>query len=351
MGSALAVGTDAWRYQALIGTGGIGSGAFFALDGNHTLGREESRSGRFLDQRDYCKLHIITHYVQVLMGDAFDVFPIGRVGDDAAGRRLVEEMARVGMNLAHVKSTPESQTLYSFCFVYPDGSGGNLTVADSASNRVDPALVREAEPELRAFGARAIALAVPEAPLAARAELLELATRSGALRVGAFTTAEIQAAHEMGLLGRLDLLALNRDEAAMLGALPSTSPPDEIATAAVARLQWLRSELWVSITAGASGSWVWDGEALQHLPAHPVSVVNTAGAGDAHLSGLLIGLAAGLSLCDAHALAGLIAALSVTSPHTIHPGLDTGLLSSFARALSTPLPASVLQLLQRSYRS
>lgn len=51
-------------YQAMIGTGGIGSGVFFALDGDHTLGREESRSGRFLDKRDYCKLHIISHYVK-----------------------------------------------------------------------------------------------------------------------------------------------------------------------------------------------------------------------------------------------------------------------------------------------
>ena len=45
----------------MIGVGGIGSGVFFALDGNHTLGREESRGGRFLDRRDYCKLHIVSH--------------------------------------------------------------------------------------------------------------------------------------------------------------------------------------------------------------------------------------------------------------------------------------------------
>jgi hypothetical protein len=45
------------RYQAMIGAEGIGSGAFFALDGHHMLGREESRSGRLLDRRDYCKLH------------------------------------------------------------------------------------------------------------------------------------------------------------------------------------------------------------------------------------------------------------------------------------------------------
>ena len=56
------------QYQGLIGVGGIGSGCFFALEGNHTMGRNESRPGRSLDVRDYCKLHIITHYVAKLLG-------------------------------------------------------------------------------------------------------------------------------------------------------------------------------------------------------------------------------------------------------------------------------------------
>ncbi|HEX6907174.1 MAG TPA: hypothetical protein VF154_11240, partial [Terriglobales bacterium] len=47
-------------YRRLIGIGGIGSGIFFALDGEHTLGREESRLGKLLEVRDYCKLHIIS---------------------------------------------------------------------------------------------------------------------------------------------------------------------------------------------------------------------------------------------------------------------------------------------------
>ena len=55
-------------YRRMIAIGGIGSGIFFALDGNHTLGRDESRLGRLLDIRDYCKLHIISHYVARLLG-------------------------------------------------------------------------------------------------------------------------------------------------------------------------------------------------------------------------------------------------------------------------------------------
>jgi hypothetical protein len=105
------------RYQAMIGVGGIGSGTFFALSGDQTLGREESRSGRFLDRRDYCKLHIISHYVKALLGSEFTTIPIGQVGDDDVGHKLIDEMRDVGLDLQYVEVSPNDQTLFSFCFI------------------------------------------------------------------------------------------------------------------------------------------------------------------------------------------------------------------------------------------
>ena len=89
---SLNVNISACRYQGMLGVGGIGTGVFFSLNGNHTLGREESRTGHFIDCRDYCKLHIITHYVQTLLGAEFVTLPIGRIGADEAGKRLLYEM-------------------------------------------------------------------------------------------------------------------------------------------------------------------------------------------------------------------------------------------------------------------
>ena len=111
----------------MIGVGGIGSGRIFAVKGDSTLGREESRSGSFLDAQDYCKLHIIAHYIQVLLGPGFLSLPIGFVGNDEPGRRLLEEMAQAGMDLRYVKIDAQAPTMYSICIMYPDGSGGNLT--------------------------------------------------------------------------------------------------------------------------------------------------------------------------------------------------------------------------------
>ena len=55
-------------FRRLVGVGGIGTGLFFALEGQHTLGRNESRPARLLNIRDYCKLHIISHYIAILLG-------------------------------------------------------------------------------------------------------------------------------------------------------------------------------------------------------------------------------------------------------------------------------------------
>ena len=333
-------------YRAMIGVGGIGSGAFFALDGDHTLGREESRSGRLLDRRDYCKLHIVAHYVQALLGPDFETLPIGMVGDDDTGRQLIGEMKEAGLRVDHVKVCPGASTLYSFCFVYPDGSGGNLTTADSACSKVDARLVGRARRDFAKFEGRGIALAAPEVPLDARAKLLALGTRYGFLRAAAFTSEEMWSVAESDLLKQVDLLAMNLDEAAAAAQTPAEGEPGAVVDAAVERLRGLNPGVLISITAGTNGSWAWDGASLSHVPACKVEAESTAGAGDAHLAGILAGLAAGLEFSDAHELGALVAALSVTSPHTINKDVGRQSLRRFAEEGRARIGAAVRSLLE-----
>ena len=91
------------RYTGIIGTGGIGSGKFFLLNGDHTLGREESRSGHFLEVNDYCKQHIILHYIKVLLGPSFKVIPIGKLGNDEIGQTLFNEMSETGFIMNRIE--------------------------------------------------------------------------------------------------------------------------------------------------------------------------------------------------------------------------------------------------------
>ena len=348
MGAALRLGEGA-PYRRLVGVGGIGTGIFFALEGNHDLGRNESRPGRLLDVRDYCKLHIVAHYPAVLLGargerGPFQVLPVGKVGRDDAGLRLRAEMEKAGMDARFVDAVPGHPTLLSVCFQYPDGSGGNVTTTDSAA-----ALVSERDVDLaeRWLSPETIALAVPEAPLAVRRHLLRRASEKGALRAASLTTTEAPEARRTGLLSELDLLALNEDEAAALVGerWPAGEPTlflDHCAEALHASQPTMRAV----ITAGPRGAFAFDGAAWTHVPALPVPVVSTAGAGDALLGGLLAGLAAGLPFTEAKAggaslaerplasafdLGTLAAAFKITSPHTIPPGFSLGTLVAFAR--------------------
>ena len=333
------------EFNAMIGTGGIGSGLFFRLEGNHTMGREESRMGRFLEREDYCKLHIVSHYVQVLLGPRFRCLPIGKVGADAAGCRLLSDMRETGLDTQYIQTVAGGQTMYCICLIYPDESGGNLTVSDSASSEVGPADIDQAAPVLREYGQRGLALALPEVPLPARRRLLEEAGRHGLFRAASFTSAEVAEARSTGMLAMADLLAINRDEAvALAGATPAEST-DTVVRKAIAVLAACRADLLVSITAGREGSWAWDGKTLTQQPSHVVEVASTAGAGDAHFAGIISGLAAGLSLAHAQELGGLVAALSVTSPHTIHKGLGRASLQAFANAIGTRLSPPVAVLL------
>ena len=345
---ALRLGSDA-PYRRLVGVGGIGAGIFFALEGNHDLGRNESRPGRLLDVRDYCKLHIVAQYPTVLLGaredqGPFHVVPVGKVGIDEVGLRLRAEMERAGMDVRFVDALPGRPTLLSVCYQYPDGSGGNLTTIDSAASLVGE---RDVDAVERWLSPSTMALAAPEVPLAVRRHLLRRATEKGALRVASLTTAEIPQALETGFLSVVDLLSLNEDEAAALVGEPwPAEDPRSFLDRCADTLRASQPTMRAVVTAGARGAYAFDGAAWTHVPALPVQVVSTAGAGDALLGALLAGLAVGLPfagppgsraslterpLATAVDLGALVAAFKVTSPHTIPPGFSLGTLVAFAR--------------------
>jgi len=331
----------------MIGVGGIGSGKFFLLDGNHTLGREESRGGRFLDMRDYCKLHIISHYVKVLLGQDFSVIPVGKIGDDDVGRNLFNEMQKTGMNLNYVKYSKDSPTLFSFCFVYPDGSGGNMTTNDSACSKIDADYVKEVLPEFIRYAKEGIALAVPEAPMQAREMLLELGTQHHFFRIASFTSEEMRYVMQTELLLNIDLLAINIDEAAVAADMTVENNNSlSVIKAFIKLFSKMNPDLNISITNGNNGSWSWDGKILNHLPVLKVDVQNTAGAGDAFLSGLIVGKTAGLSLQESQQLATLMASVSVQSPHTINCDLDKSSLFKLAECSNENVNKNVISLLE-----
>ncbi len=334
-------------YTGIIGTGGIGSGKFFVLNDDHTLGREESRSGHFLDVCDYCKQHIILHYIKVLLGPSFSVIPVGKIGDDDIGQILFNEMRETGFEMNRVEKIPHVSTLFSFCFSYPDSSGGNLTTDNSASAMVDADFIEKAGAEIQKLGSKGIIMAAPEVPLGARRKLLEMGKQNGLFCTASFTTGEIHDAMEGGLIAYTDLIAINIDEAsAVAGSHVDKTDTASIVQSAIKNLQALNKNIMVSVTTGKKGSWCWDGHQLNSFPSINTKAISTAGAGDAFFSGIICGLALGLHLFDAQQLASVVAGLSVTSPDTIHKGVDRQSLNKFLNTSDLTFSEKIIKLLE-----
>jgi sugar/nucleoside kinase (ribokinase family) len=176
-------------------------------------------------------------------------------------------------------------------------------------------------------------MAAPEVPLSARQRLLQMGKKQGLFCSASFTSEEIRDGLGAGTVSNLDLISLNLEEASALAGIDvDKADPSSLAISAVQKLQIHNQKILVCVTAGNQGSWCWDGHQINRFPAVKADAINTAGAGDAFFSGILCGLAVGLQLFEAQQLASLVAGLSVTSPHTIHQGIERNSIQQFMLA-------------------
>jgi sugar/nucleoside kinase (ribokinase family) len=345
------------RYDHIIGTGGIGTGIVFSLEGDHSLGRNESRLATLEPFHDYCKLHIIMHYVSLLLGadpaGPFRSYPIGAVGSDDAGTKLLTQMEQAGMDTGYVRVDGQSGTLYSVCYQYPDHSGGNITTANSASNHVSPGDIDGFFETIGTLPGEGIIVSVPEVPLETRIRLLQQGRQRGYLNAAAVLSSEAAEFKALGGPDVTDLLALNMDEARSMAALSDqATDADIVVTRCIEILSRSHPGITVLITDGARGSHCFHDGKLEHHPAIPAEAVSTAGAGDAFLAGTLTGICCGLPwlngsagdptapLSSAVDLGTLLASLSVTSPDTIHMGINACNLLEYAESKGLTLTDS-----------
>ena len=350
---------DGLLYDHVIATGGIGSGMFFSLSGNETLGREESRMATLLPYKDYCKQHIIMHYISVLLGaengGKFQSYPVGKVGNDDTGRSLIKMMQGVGMVTDHIKISQGHSTLFSVCIQYPDHSGGNITTAASASSDVLPADIDNFYGSINLQRGSAILISAPEVPVETRIKLLEHGRQNGSLNVACVQSSEINAFNELNGFNLADYLFINLDESRKIAGLDESTAPETVVLTAISNLIAVNPELTVFVTCGAAGVYCYANKHLEFFPSITIDVVSTAGAGDAFLAGTMAGVCCGLPLLknnqeNAHVISTatelgiLVASLSVTSTDSIHTGIDAEFLFDFIKRNKIECSETFLQM-------
>ena len=317
-------------FDQVVGTGGIGTGVLFELSDSRPLSRNETRLAKLTPTRDYCKQHIILHYIARVLAPGVAVRAIGLVGEDDQGAALLAEMRSAGIDAARVGRTAALRTMYCVCIQYPDKAVCNVTTSESACSLVTAEYVGRALDGLSMDG-KTVAIAAPEVPVAARLELLRRARDAGALTVASCLVDEFAEFGGCGGLRLTDILAVNEDEAAAyLGeAIPDM---EELARACHRKLRAENPSMRLLMTCGANGSCACEGERVAHVPALPGPVVATGGAGDAYIAGCAIGLILGLpflpgSGVSAAELGAHLARESIGSADTIafHIGRATAL--------------------------
>ncbi len=284
--------------------------------------------GHLLAVKDFCKLHIIFHYIAVLLRDLkvqIRIYPIGAVGDDQPANELIEMMKNAGMNLKFVRTMLDTPTLHSICFQFPDHSGGNITESKSASSLVSKDLIQEADTILGNMNS--IVLSLPEVPLSSRIEMIDLGHKNQAFVAASFVNEEFDEVRKQGILKKINLLSVNLEEAAALGNVSLKKPVNEIVHGCIKMAKQFNPDIKLCITCGDQGIYGYEQGKLELIPVINVQVKNTAGAGDAVLSGIIVGLVLGFPFIGNEVrtclrLGRLMGAMSVTSEDTINFNMD-----------------------------
>jgi ribokinase len=227
---------------------------------------------------------------------------VGRVGDDAFGPRLVENLDRQGVDTRCVRLDAAAATGTAMILV--DNSGENsIVISAGANGRVGRQDLDGAEGLLAQ--ARILLLQF-EVPLDAVAQAMAIARRCG-VRVVLNPAPAYPIAPE--LLAGADFLVPNESEASLLTGMEVQDLPS--AEAAARKLRALGVPV-VIITLGEKGALLVEDGRSVHVPARAVQAVDTTAAGDAFIGGLAVALVRGLPLAEAVRYAGCAGTLAVT---------------------------------------
>ena len=228
---------------------------------------------------------------------------VARVGDDLFGPPTIQNFKALGIGARHIKMVKGVSSGVAPIFV--DKSGQNrIFVVKGANDRVTPRVVDEAARLLK----RADVIVLQfEIPLATVYHTLRLAKRYGVRTI--VNPAPAMPA-ELKKLAAADYFIPNESEAETITGKPVQSVEQARACAGYLLDQGLSR---VILTLGERGALLATREAMELIPAFPVTAQDSTGAGDAFIGSFAVFLAEGYPEREAIARANLYAAISTTA--------------------------------------
>ncbi|MGH7333085.1 MAG: ribokinase [Candidatus Rokuibacteriota bacterium] len=227
---------------------------------------------------------------------------VGCVGDDTSGSAVRAALTAEGIEVTGLVTTREAAT--GTALIVVDAAGRNqIAVAPGANHRLT---VEAIEGGLAHLGWAQVLVCQLETPLATVQHALAAARARGVPTV--LNPAPVQAVPDE-IWPLVDYLTPNETETAQLSG-QAVGSLDE--ARAAGRALAARGSRMVIVTLGEKGALACGTTSSLHVPALPVSAVDTTAAGDAFNAALAVGVARGQSLGGALRFAAAAAGLACT---------------------------------------
>jgi ribokinase len=231
-----------------------------------------------------------------------EAFMVARVGNDLFGPATIENFRRFGIDVSQVRPVDGVSTGVAPIFVDPEGHN-RILVVKGANDQVTPAAVDAAGPVLGTMDCIVLQF---EIPLETVYYTMEFARKH---RIRCILNPAPAQTVEIERLAGLDYFVPNESEAASMAGIPVQNLED----AKKCAQKLLAGNIGrVIITLGANGSLVAGPDGIEHVPAFPMKMVDSTGAGDAFIGSFAVFLSEGLPELDAVRKANLYAGLSTT---------------------------------------
>lgn len=244
------------------------------------------------------------------------------VGEDAAGRELLAQVQRLGVDTSGSLQAADEPT-GSYTAVLDAGGAMLLALSQMAiTERLTPEFLRLNAPQR---AAASLTVADMNLPADSLAQLAGEAAASGRTLILVAVSGPKMGRLPQDLHG-VQCLLLNEDELATLYGRPLKSAA---ALQRACRQLHARGLRQLVVTQGAAGLHYSEGEALHPLAAPPVEVRDVTGAGDAFAAGVVAALhqqPEDLGLACRRGLA--LSSLTLQTEATVHPELSPALLST-----------------------
>ncbi len=231
-----------------------------------------------------------------------EVCMIARVGDDLFGPATIQNFDKLGIDATHIRMVPGVSSGVAPIFVEPSGQN-RIIVVKGANDEVKPADVDAAAETLKHCDCIVLQF---EIPLETVYYTIHFARKHG---IRCILNPAPGQPIDIKQLADLDYFVPNESEAETITGMPVRNVDDakrcakELLAGGVGR---------VIITLGANGCLLANRDAMEHLPAFPLTCVDSTGAGDAYIGSFATFLGEGLPEREAATRANLYAGLSTT---------------------------------------